>query len=63
MSDQSIPRDLSGPIEAAGYIASLSNELRVLARKSGFNTLEYLLEMVRLEAENLNQHARREDVD
>jgi hypothetical protein len=57
MSDQSIPRDLSGPFEVAAYIASLSTELGTIARKAGFNTLEYLLEMVRLEAENLPRQA------
>ncbi len=61
MSDQSIPSDLSGPTEIAAYIASLSAELGTLARKAGFNTLEYLLEMVRLEAENLRRQARSDE--
>jgi hypothetical protein len=34
------------------YVASLSAELSTLARRSGLETLVYLLEMVRLEAEN-----------
>lgn len=63
MSDQSIPPDLSGPIEIAAYIASLSTELGALARKAGFDTLEYLLEMVRLEAENLRRQGRHDEAD
>ncbi|WP_137044394.1 hypothetical protein [Pseudolabrys sp. FHR47] len=37
----------------AGYVATLSHDLAQLSRRSGLDTLGYLLEMVRLEAENL----------
>ena len=36
----------------AAYVATLSADLSVIARKSGLSTLGYLLDMVRLEAEN-----------
>ena len=38
--------------EAAAYLASLSGELALMARRYGLNTLGYLLEMAKLEAEN-----------
>lgn len=37
----------------ASYVATLSHDLAQLARRSGLDTLGYLLEMVRLEAESL----------
>ena len=37
----------------ASYVATLSNDLALLARRNGLDTLGYLLEMVRLEAEGL----------
>jgi hypothetical protein len=37
-------------------VASLSSDLASLARRSGLETLGYLLEMVRLEAETLTRH-------
>lgn len=42
--------------EVASYVATLSNDLSLLARRSGLDTLGYLLEMVRLEAESLSRH-------
>jgi hypothetical protein len=41
--------------EIAQYVASLSNDLAQIAGASGLQVLEYLLKMIRLEAENLNQ--------
>jgi hypothetical protein len=38
--------------EVAIYVASLSADLAAMARRTGLDTLGYLLEMVRLEAEN-----------
>ncbi len=38
--------------EAAAYIASLSGDLALMARRYGLNTLGYLLEMAKLEAES-----------
>lgn len=40
----------------ASYVASLSNDLASMARRSGLDTLGYLLEMVRLEAESVTRH-------
>jgi hypothetical protein len=40
--------------EVASYVASVSTELANMARQSGLDTLEFLLEMIRLEAEGLN---------
>jgi len=40
----------------ANYVATLSGDLASLARRSGLETLGYLLEMVRLEAETLTRH-------
>jgi hypothetical protein len=41
----------STPDEAARYIASLVGELSLLARRNGLDTLGYILEMARLEAD------------
>lgn len=40
------------PTDAASYIATMSNDLAAMARRHGLDTLGYLLDMVRLEAEN-----------
>ena len=48
------PRDR---VAAAAYVAELSSDLAAIARRHGLDTLGYLLEMVRLEAES----ARRRD--
>jgi hypothetical protein len=37
---------------AACYIATLSTDLAVIAKRQGLDTLAYLLDMARLEAEN-----------
>jgi hypothetical protein len=37
--------------QAAAYIASLSGELASIARRNGLDTLGYLLDMAKLEAE------------
>ncbi|MFA6265159.1 MAG: hypothetical protein WC670_05520 [Pseudolabrys sp.] len=39
----------------ASYVATMSNDLAAMARRNGLDTLGYLLEMVRLEAENLTR--------
>jgi hypothetical protein len=44
-------------VAAAGYVASMAGELALMARKHGLDTLGYLLEMVRLEAENIARPA------
>jgi hypothetical protein len=47
----------SDPKAAANYIAKLSAEFADLARLHGFDALGYILEMARLEAENICQHS------
>lgn len=47
-------REDDGRAAVARYVATMSADLAVMARRNGLNTLEYLLEMVRLEAETLN---------
>jgi len=42
--------------EVANYVAMLSSGLASMARRTGLDTLGYLLEMVRLEAENVARH-------
>jgi hypothetical protein len=42
----------TGRSAVASYVATLSADLAALARRSGLDTLGYLLEMVRLEAES-----------
>ena len=54
MSEQPSP-GTNGSAEVAGYVAALAHDLAVLSRRNGLPTLEYLLEMVRLEAETLNR--------
>jgi hypothetical protein len=40
-----------GPDQTAHYIASMTQELATLARRSGLETLSQILEMARLEAD------------
>ncbi len=45
-----------GRSEVASYVATISADLASLSRRSGLDTLGYLLEMVRLEAESVTRH-------
>ncbi len=47
--------------EVAVYVASMSADLATMARRTGLDTLGYLLEMVRLEAENAARHILNTD--
>ena len=53
MADQSGTGEFVDRAAIASYVATLSADLSVMARRGGLDTLGYLLEMVRLEAENL----------
>ncbi|MGN6569954.1 MAG: hypothetical protein ACTHLO_00890 [Pseudolabrys sp.] len=56
------PTPANGRSAVASYVASISADLAALARRTGLDTLGYLLEMVRLEAESTsrpNGHAPR----
>ena len=46
-----------GRTAVASYVATLSADLAVMARRTGLDTLGYLLEMVRLEAESTSRHS------
>jgi hypothetical protein len=46
----------NGRSAVASYVASLSADLAGMARKTGLETLGYLLEMVRLEAESVTRN-------
>lgn len=41
------------PDSVAQYIAALAHELAQIARRNGLDTLSYILEMARLEAEQI----------
>ena len=47
-----IPHEHEGAADAAASIASFAAELAIMARRNGLDTLGYLLEMARLEAES-----------
>ena len=55
MAERSKPEDLEGRSAVASYVASLSADLASLARRNGLDTVGYLLEMVRLEAESVSR--------
>jgi hypothetical protein len=60
MSERKVP----APGESAAfaeYAATVSADLATLARRHGLQTLGYLLDMARLEAENLCGQAKRTD--
>ena len=56
MPDQGSTEDTADSTLVASYVATMSADLATMARRSGLNTLGYLLEMVRLEAENFTRH-------
>lgn len=56
MAERSEPVEPSARTAVASYVATLTTDLAVMARKSGLDTLGYLLEMARLEAESLTRH-------
>lgn len=48
-----------GRTAVADYIAAMTNDLRSLARRNGFDTLAYLLDMAQLEADSLKASERK----
>ena len=56
MTDQSAASEAGNRTVVANYVATMSADLATMARRSGLDTLGYLLEMVRLEAENVTRH-------
>jgi hypothetical protein len=56
MADQTASGGSGDRTVVADYVATMSGDLATMARRSGLVTLGYLLEMVRLEAENVTGH-------
>jgi hypothetical protein len=55
MKEQSHVKGLIDSAEAAAYIAELSSGLAQIARRHGLDTLGFILDMARLEAEALSR--------
>ena len=49
------------PTTAAAYIGDMTRDLAALARQNGLDTLAYLLDIARLEAENAGKPWRSRD--
>jgi hypothetical protein len=56
MANQPTASDPGDRAAVASYVATLSADLATMARSNGLETLSYLLEMVRLEAESASRH-------
>ena len=56
MADQTGPDDDGTRIAVASYVATLSADLSVMARRNGLDALGYILEMARLEVESAARH-------
>jgi hypothetical protein len=50
-----------GRDQVAAYLAALTSELALVARRHGLETLSYLLDMAHLEAENAATRPRTTD--
>ena len=61
MADQNVSGKSGDRTVVANYVATLSADLATMARRSGLDTLGYLLEMVRLEAESVYGHSDRKN--
>ena len=57
MATQSTSAELGSRAAVASYVASMSADLAAMSRKTGLETLGYLLEMVRLEAESTSRQS------
>jgi len=58
MADQTAPDETGNRTVVANYVATMSADLATMARRSGLDTIGYLLEMVRLEAESETRHSQ-----
>jgi len=52
------PPDDNDRTAVANYVATLSADLAAMARRHGLQTLGYILDMARLEAENESRQGR-----
>jgi hypothetical protein len=59
MADQTSSAENGNRTVVANYVATMSADLATMARRTGLDTLSYLLEMVRLEAESVNGRIER----
>jgi hypothetical protein len=57
MANPSASADAGSRTVVANYVATLSAELATMAKRSGLDTIGFLLEMVRLEAESETRHS------
>ena len=60
MAERTESGEPTEPRAVASYIAEMSSDLARLARGHGLTPLGYLLDMARLEAENLARPAERD---
>jgi hypothetical protein len=58
MAEQSGTERVRDRHQAAAYVAELTGELALVARRHGLDALGYLLEMAQLEAKNAAQRSR-----
>src|SRR5471032_1074000 len=56
LTDTELGRDSD---QVAAYVAELTGELALVSRRHGFDTLAYLLDMARLEAESAAQRPKK----
>ena len=59
MADQTSSAETGNRTVVANYVATMSADLATMARRTGLDTLGYLLEMVRLEADSVNGRIER----
>ena len=50
---------MATPGHVATYIASIAEELAQLAKRNGLDPLAYILDMARLEADQVSKHSGR----
>jgi hypothetical protein len=55
MANNSTANEPGSRAAVASYVATISADLAAMARRQGLETLSYLLEMARLEAESANR--------
>ena len=56
MASQPIASEPGDRTAVANYVATVAADLATMARRTGLETLGYLLEMARLEAESASRH-------
>ena len=54
------PSTAESPVAAANYIGSLADELAQIARRNGLDSLGFILDMARLEADQITKDSTPE---